>query len=56
MSNSLTPHLSPDDLLCLEHERYIQMVTDSGIPLWVLDLYHLESLMYEEVERNTREP
>lgn len=30
---------SQEEILAEQHEQYIQMVNDSGIPIWLLDLY-----------------
>ena len=32
--------LSQDEILAEEHDRYIQLVTESGIPLWILETYY----------------
>lgn len=37
------------------HEKYIQQVTESGLPLWVCDMYYsLPSVMNEECVSNRR--
>lgn len=33
------PKKSNEDYIEEEHYRYLQMVSESGVPLWVLDLY-----------------
>lgn len=30
---------SYDDYLCEQHERYLEMVTESGVPLWIAEMY-----------------
>ena len=45
--------LDNDELLCLEHDQYVRQVNDSGVPLWMLDMYQL-SLLYEEVDNSAR--
>jgi len=42
MSDSLTNHKKPksnDELLEEAHNAYLEEVTESGIPLWICDLY-----------------
>lgn len=37
-SLSSRKELSRDELLCEEHERYLIQVSESGTPIWVLDM------------------
>lgn len=30
---------SQDDILQQEHEEYIKLINESGVPLWILDYY-----------------
>lgn len=38
-SSNTSRELSRDELLEQEHERYLRQVSESGIPLWVIDMY-----------------
>lgn len=42
--------ISRDELLCLEHELYLRQVSESGIPLWVIEQYGLPLSRGEESE------
>lgn len=35
----IAPKPTRDELLEAEHNRYLQQVTESGIPVWMLDYY-----------------
>jgi len=51
-SSSYIDSLSRDELLAIQHEEYIQRVSDSGIPLWVLDYYYSgPSVSFQEKEQ-----
>ena len=40
MDKDITAHSKTrDELLEEEHNRYLQQVTESGIPVWMLDYY-----------------
>jgi hypothetical protein len=44
----LQSDLSIDDILSIEHDLYIRTIHESGIPLWVLDLYSSSCVLQEE--------
>ena len=48
-----------DNLLEQMHNEYLSKVTETGMPIWYLDLYSDSSYMYsigEEVNRNRETP
>lgn len=47
--------LSNDEELCRQHEDYMKKVTESGMPLWMADMYK-EMLTYNQPKPINHEP
>ena len=41
----IAPKPTRDELLEAEHYRYLQQVTESGVPIWMLDYYGQQYMM-----------
>lgn len=51
-SSSYIDSLNGDELLAIEHDKYLLRVSESGIPLWVLDYYYSgPSVFFQEEEQ-----
>lgn len=42
---------SADDALIEEHERYMKEVSESGMPLWLLDYYARSNAQWQEEDQ-----
>ena len=41
----IAPKPTRDELLEAEHNHYLQQVTESGVPIWMLDYYGQQYMM-----------
>lgn len=47
---STNQNKSREDLLLEQHEEYFSKVTESGQPVWMLDLYSIEPELRRQIE------
>ena len=43
-----------DDALCAQHDEYIKQVTESGMPIWMMDFYGSINRSREEYEHKLK--
>jgi hypothetical protein len=46
-------HLNNEDILMQEHEEFLKQVSESGVPLWLLQYYgyQTQKLIYEDNQK-----
>lgn len=49
---NVLPEKSLDDLLCEEHEKYMKQVSESGMPIWMLNCLDARDTYYYNEDNN----